>query len=259
MIEDKASEEKLGWFKRIFHHPNFNVVASILTIVGFFLAFFFWYDGIKRPELTYYISSTRTAIIQKGNVTNDLSVTYHGFPVSGDLSSAEIQIWNQGKAPIHGGDILKQIALRTQNGEQIYVANVKASRDVIGFNPTIITSTNFGSGILPLEWKILEQTDALKVQIIYGGNVKTPLIVEGVIEGQPQGIKEYKGTFSIKTVDFYFSLFFPLSMVCQVGFLIAKRKQPSIILMIIFSLVTTGLIIIVMVPHIMDKVPPFGF
>jgi hypothetical protein len=167
--------------KKIFYHPNFNVVVGLFGIGGVLFGIFTYCESIKEPNLTYYISSTRTPIVQKGNLDN-FSVTFLGTPITGDLSSAEIQIWNQGKQPIRREDILKTIALRTPNGEPIYQMTGKATRDVVGFN--WITSSNKQSGVEEMDWKILEQNDGIKVQIIYGGNINLPLILDGVIVGQ---------------------------------------------------------------------------
>ena len=183
----KAEANKTGIVKRIFHHPNFNAVAGIFGIVGTILAVYFYRQSIKEPNLTYYISPTRTPIVQKGSLDN-FSVTFLGTQITGDLSSAQVQIWNQGKAPIRREDILKPISIRTSNGERIYQINVKPSREVTGFN--LLTPTDQMS--LRMDWKILEQNDGAQLQIIYGGGVNAPLIVDGVIVGQPQGLTEYQ-------------------------------------------------------------------
>jgi hypothetical protein len=104
--------------KKIFYHPNFNVAAGLFGIGGVLFGVFTYCESIKVPNLTYYISPTRTPIVQKGNL-NNFSVTFLGTPINGDSSSAEIQIWNQGKEPIRSEDILKTITLRTPNGEPI--------------------------------------------------------------------------------------------------------------------------------------------
>jgi hypothetical protein len=175
-----------GVLKMIFYHPNFNVVAGLFGIIGTFLAIYFYHESVREPNLTYYVSSTRTPILQQGNLLNNLSVTYQGATISGDLSTAEIQIWNQGKLPIHKQDILKPLTIRTPKGERVYQTTVTSTRDVIGFS--WINHTNDQSGVLEFDWNILEQNDCIKLQIIYGGNVNLPLIVDGIIEGQPKGI-----------------------------------------------------------------------
>src|ERR1035437_9001118 len=140
---------RMEFFKKIFYHPILNV---ILGVGGIALAVYFGLVSIKKPNLTYYISPTRTAIVQKGSL-NNFSVTYWGTQVTGDLSSAEIQIWNQGKAPIHRADILKRITLSTPNGEPFYTEIYSNTRnDIVGFE---LLETN-KLGVLPMDWKILD-------------------------------------------------------------------------------------------------------
>ena len=171
--------------RRIFYHPSFNVVAGIFGIVGTVLAIYFYYQSAKEPNLTYYISPTRTAIVQKGNLEN-FSVTFLGNKIQGDLSSAQIQIWNQGRAAIHNENILKPITLRTPNGEPIYQISAKTTRDVTGF--MFLATSNALRGVLTMDWRIFEHNDGVKLQIIYGGSVNLPLIVDGTIEGQKKSI-----------------------------------------------------------------------
>jgi hypothetical protein len=170
-----------GMFKRIFHHPNFNVVAGLFGIIGTLSGIYFYFVSIQKPELTYYISPTRTSIVKKGNLDN-LSVTFQGEAIKGDLSTAEIQVWNQGKAPIRKGDILLPITIKTPHGEPIYQTSITESRDVIGF--MAIDTSPAMSGHIFLNPLILEQGDGYKVQFIYGGDVNLPLIVEGTVVGQ---------------------------------------------------------------------------
>jgi hypothetical protein len=179
----------VGFVKKFLYHPNFNVVCGIVTIASLILAIVFYCNQIREPDLTYYISPTRTPIVQKGNL-NNFSINFQGTQITNNLSGATIQIWNQGKAPIHKADILKAITLKTQNGEKIYQVTAKSTREVVGFNYT----NNNQSGVLKLDWKVLEQGDGVLLQIIYGGNVDAPLIFDGVIEGQKNGITKYQGT-----------------------------------------------------------------
>ena len=175
-----------GLFKRVFYHPNFNVVSGLFGIIGTLLAVYFYYASEKEPDLTYYVSPTRIPILQQGNLLNNLSVTYQGAEIKGDLSTVEIQIWNQGKQSIRRENILKPITIKTPNGEKIYQTHVSTTRDIVGFN--WINTTNNQGELLSFDWNILEHDDGIKLQIIYGGSARMPLLLGGIIEGQPKGI-----------------------------------------------------------------------
>jgi len=52
--------------KKIFYHPNFGIAAGIIGIITGVFGIYAYYASIKEPNLTYYISSTRTPIVQQG-------------------------------------------------------------------------------------------------------------------------------------------------------------------------------------------------
>jgi hypothetical protein len=60
----------VGFVKKFLYHPNFNVICGIVTIASLILAIVFYCNQIREPDLTYYISPTRTPIVQKGNLNN---------------------------------------------------------------------------------------------------------------------------------------------------------------------------------------------
>lgn len=250
---------RMEFFKKIFYHPILNV---ILGVGGIALAVYFGLVSIKKPNLTYYISPTRTAIVQKGNL-NNFSVTYQGTQVTGDLSSAEIQIWNQGKAPIHRADIEKTVALKTPNGEPIYTEIHSTTRtDVIGFE--LLDDSNKKTGVLPMDWKILEHRDGIKLQIIYGGSVNLPLTLDGVIEGQQQGITKNLGAKSDpSTMDWLIIVLGNLVIIyCLI--LIKKRLGRTYQWLDYWNLVILciGLfsILIILIHYSLTRIkPPFGF
>ena len=91
-----------------------------------------------------------------------------------------------------------------------------SSRDVI--KGGLIFPQNQNIGVLSLSWKILEQDDGLKIQIIYGGDVNLPFLIEGAIEGQPKGIQRYSSPNYIKSKGSFYSIYFPLFMVIGVSF-----------------------------------------
>lgn len=156
------------YLKKIFYNP--------VSIISLIFAICVWRLNVRERNLTYYVSPTRTPIVQKGNLDN-FSITFMGTQITNDLSAAEIQIWNQGKLAIRKSDILKPVTLRTENGEPIYKSITQQSRDGIGFN--IINSTNPKQSVLTFDWNILEHNDGIKIQIIHAGNVNLPITVDG--------------------------------------------------------------------------------
>lgn len=174
-----------GFFQKYFYHPNFNAWTGIIgTLLGLF-GVYAYYSSIKEPELTCYVSSTRSPIVKSGIFRGGFKVTYHGQEVTTDLSTATIQIWNAGKQPIRKEDILKPIRVRLADGESIYQTEITQTRDVIGVakfeSPNALTNS--------FSWSILEKGDAIKLQIIHEGSVNVPIFVDGLVVGQKDGIK----------------------------------------------------------------------
>jgi len=192
-------------------HPLVNFLChpmsgTAIGIIGIALAVYFYLETIEKPNLTYYVSQTRIPIVQTNILgseeVNNFSVTYYGNHVGGNVSAAEVQIWNQGKKPIRGGDVINGgdirniITIRTQHGEPIYNATYTTNRDAIGFNWINFTNKQFG--ILQMDWKILEQGDGIKLQIYYGGDVNISITVDGTIVGQSH-LTQYKETDNSKS------------------------------------------------------------
>lgn len=164
--------------RSIASNPMLQVGLIAITIASVIFAIYTWQTGIRERELTIYSSPTRTPIVQQGVATN-ISVTINGQPLTGDLSSAEIQIWNAGKEPIRREHILTPLTIRTPSNQPIYQVTYQTTRDVIGFTNTI--STN---GVVTLDWRIMEKGDGVRIQFIHEGNVRQTYKIHGEVEGQ---------------------------------------------------------------------------
>ena len=163
-------KEILTWFdKNIFVRTFLTILAVVSSLFVFFT-----YEGLDRPDLTYYIVKTNEV--------------YSSKSFKGDLSTATIQIWNRGKV-ITKDKILEAISIRTTNSEIIYQPTITNSRPEIGLNWWRPTNEEFG--VIRLDWKVLEQNDAVKIQFVYGGKAELPIFIEGVIEGQKQGLTKF--------------------------------------------------------------------
>lgn len=161
---------------------------ATLGFTGFIFGLFgvwAYFASVKKPHFLYYVSNTRTPIVQTGKLDN-FSVILDGTAIQGDLSSAEIQIWNDGKEPIRKGDILKPVTISMESNRPIYKVESVITRDVIGGG---VITTNYHKGTFTVDWNILEKGDGIKLQIIYGGNVKTQLHVGGAFVGQSEPVE----------------------------------------------------------------------
>lgn len=266
---EPAKNTAEGFWRSFFAHPLTQAIAFLTGIFGVYA----YYDSIREPYLTYYISPTRTAIVNKGNL-NNLSVNFNGIQFTNDLSAVEIQIWNQGKLPIRTDDILKTITIKTQNGGRIYQKTATTTRDVVGFN--WINPETAQTGTLEFNWKILEHDDGIKIILFYGGNTSVTITIDGTIVDQKK-ITKYDGNEKSKSVTPFHKWIFVIC--CGLGFVIAYfvikielglkniqfRKYPTIkiellrlCLMIPTALTGAAIALLSNYFESLDK-PPFGF
>jgi hypothetical protein len=151
-------------------------------LIGIILAIYFYIDSLAKPKLILVMHPIRSPIVQAGRLT-ELSVSFGGKPISGDLTFAQFALWNAGKAPVRHEDILKPIILCTVSNRPIYQATIRnVSRDVVGFQ---LDTNMLASGRLGLDWRILEHNDGASIQVLYGGDQKLVFVEEGgVVVGQ---------------------------------------------------------------------------
>lgn len=203
-----APKAKQYWiFQLISRHPFGVLVAfvgSLASIVGLLLIFFPWWTSPKR-SLSYCVYPIRTPIVQTTN-TSDVSVSYKGQPVSGNVTAAQIAIWNAGREPIRAADILSPLVLKVANGLQLFeVSFVKKSRDVI--EPLLqqhtaidmLSGKTLGPSSVELKFKILEHNDGVLIQIVYAGTPDAPITPEGTVVGQPRGAHKTSAGADVNT------------------------------------------------------------
>src|SRR5258705_12586636 len=87
-------------------HP-FGVCVAFLgalaSIIALMLGFFPWMVAPHR-NLVYSINRVRTPIVQS-SAPSDVSISYKGKPINGNVTAVQIGIWNAGREPIRSEDI----------------------------------------------------------------------------------------------------------------------------------------------------------
>jgi hypothetical protein len=86
----------ISFFRR---YPIIGIVGSIASVIAIPLSVYLSFASIPEPSLTYYVYPIRVPIVQTGKMT-DLKVLFNDVPIQGDVTAAQIEIWNSGKAPI---------------------------------------------------------------------------------------------------------------------------------------------------------------
>jgi hypothetical protein len=180
MDEQSLKSKVLQFFTA---HPLLGFIGclgSLASIIGLLFSFFPWWSAPKK-DLSFCINPVRTPIVQIAK-RSDVSVSYKGKAVDGDVTAVQIAIWNAGREPIKADDVLKPIILHTATNQIIESLILKTTRNVCEFQ---LTSNNIGSNSIGMKWRILEHDDGALLQIVYSGDSDVPLTLDGILVGQP--------------------------------------------------------------------------
>jgi hypothetical protein len=150
-------------------------------LIGLALAVFSYFASIRRPDVTYYLHPIRTVVVAR-NSASKLEVRYNGNEIAGDVCALQFAIWNSGKEPVRGSDILEAVTLKPHANARILEYTVtRESRSVSKFRARTAradpTALDFG-------WDILENGDGAVVQILYEGSSNARFSVTGSVVGQ---------------------------------------------------------------------------
>jgi hypothetical protein len=155
-------------------------LGAVASIVGLALALF---PSIVAPEreLAYCVNPIRTPINQTTKAS-DIAVTYKGNPAPGNVTAAQIAIWNAGREAIESNDVLAPVILKLPADVTILETNIlKVTRDLTHFSANV---AGMPKSQVQFDWRILEHNDGALVQVVYGGPVETRITLDGQIKGQ---------------------------------------------------------------------------
>ena len=132
------------------------------------------------------------AIVVKAGQANAITVLYDGQSITKDVTAVQVAIWNAGNKAIHRENVLEPVVLKTANGSRILEASIRhTTRNVCMAK---LDTSQITEGKLGVEWKILEPSDGMVVQVVYEGSPDFLFNTSGVIEEQGEVIKELKST-----------------------------------------------------------------
>jgi hypothetical protein len=230
--------------------------------MGLLLTIYYAHWTTQTPELTFSINPVKLEVVNARQIS-DLSVTFDGKAVPGDITTAQLAIWNQGNAPIRRSDVLQPIVIYTDPKTPILEASIrKSSRDAIGFS---LSLEEIQLGRIPVSWDVLERGDGGLLDVIYAGSPEVDFKAEGAIVGQKEIIRFQNRIGFQSPADEYevlrtrnkrirsFSL--PLAAISMIGFMFTVIKifkdkdqlrtyrHKSLVMMAILLVIMAGLFI----------------
>jgi hypothetical protein len=165
-----------------------EAVAALASVVAIPLTIYFYVKTQVFPQLTYYVHPVRATVVKSG-AASSLSVNFNDKAVTGDITAAQIAIWNAGRMPIKRADVLKPLLITLPVAAPILEGSVrKVSRDVTNVT---LNDTSSARNQIGVQFDILERNDGCVIQLIYAGSPDLPITVSAVIIGQhgPQELR----------------------------------------------------------------------
>jgi hypothetical protein len=165
-----------------FSNPWIGLLTAIFSIVAVPLAIYLYFAGARTRRLTYFVSPVKTIVV-KGGEASTLRVLHGDQEIKGDVTAAQVAIWNEGTESIRSENVLSPVRIVLRPPVPILEAKIrKVSRGVTGIG---VDASSLSEGVLPVAWKILEHSDGAVIQLIFAGSTETDVAVEGTLEGQP--------------------------------------------------------------------------
>lgn len=172
---------QVSWASRLITNPVYGITTGIATLVGVPLSIYLFFASQQFPEITYLVNPIRTSIVAS-HETSGLTVLYGDRPIRGDLSAAQVSIWNAGSRPIQAADVLQPIVLYVKDAPIVDVKVSAVSRQLTGLS---IDRSQIAEGKVGLSWRVLEKNDGVRLQLIYEGPPNAEVGASGAIIGQP--------------------------------------------------------------------------
>jgi len=145
-----------------------GIFGSICSIIGLYLAFFF-YNQTKETREPFFIESPiKSKLIETKNIEKApfKIYRYDNTEINNDVTSTTLYLWNQGKKPIKSTDILDSLLISLPDScEILKIEIIGQTRDVCN-----ISLIQINKNQVKLNFNIIEHLDGFIAQLIYIGN-----------------------------------------------------------------------------------------
>ncbi|CAM4412690.1 hypothetical protein ZORO111903_19630 [Zobellia roscoffensis] len=178
-----------------------NIVFLILSLLGIFLAIFFFING-KREKLPYYRIKSFSIVDEKISSLDNLKVEFKGSEIS-NLTSTQIAIFNVGELAIKKDDIALKDKLRIETNSNVQILDWKikyVSNEINNF------SVDHISNKLEIDFDYFSKNEGIIIQLFHNGKSSEELDVKGtIINAKPLTLAEgtlLKGKRGQKIIEY---------------------------------------------------------
>jgi hypothetical protein len=160
--------------------PWLNVASFVVGIVGFILAFVFYFRA-KREKIPQY--QIRTFRLIQDNVSKipALKILYDNQPVE-NLTLTRISIWNRGIDPIESGDFAPSDKLRIEVEKSFKLLGAElwfAGKPTNNFS----LSNNLEKKTVNIQFEYFGRNEGLVVSVFHTGMKDSDLKILGTLKG----------------------------------------------------------------------------
>jgi hypothetical protein len=92
-------------------HPLLGLIGTIASVVGVAFTVIVFFVSQRDRDIRYMVSASPTTIV-RGGQSSDLRVHFKEKEVTSDVSSIQVEIWNNGKESIRGENILSPVTMK---------------------------------------------------------------------------------------------------------------------------------------------------
>ncbi len=167
-------------------HPVFILSGYLIGVIGLIFGVYSYMASVSEREPIFNVPSIRTLIANPSQVgSSQIKVTRaDGSKIDGPVWVARFYFWNDGKKPIKHEEILTPIFIKfgSQDVEILDHSIIQSSRKKV-IQPSLTKVRELEKGSLLLDFRILESGDYVIGQIVYAGDEKEKIIIDGNIEG----------------------------------------------------------------------------
>jgi len=185
------------WFR---DNPWWGLGGALLGAAGIVLTIVMYYVNKRDRQLVYKIDPTRTTIVDSKDAPAQFKVLYGDRSISGDVTAAQITLWNRGYEPIKMDNVERPVMITLRPSHPVLECRISQT-DRLDITQIKMDLSQAERGQIEMRWHVLEHNDGIVVQLVYAGSPDTDIQVRGTIEGQGDLGAQFQQTVNDWTIE----------------------------------------------------------